>query len=496
VEPISPLKIRSSFWLTAGGAGFILGILLGNCALIFWMVLLLAFLLLALLTVSRRYLAWLLLLTFSAGYIIGWERLNAYAAQLKASSLEPFYGQEAILEGIVQMPPDIRSDKQYLTVAVNKINGAALPHPGLLRATLRRFPKWSYGTSIELKGQIKEPPTFDDFDYKNYLSRFGVSAVMYYPASENTETTAKNPLLNALYSLRLHFEDMVNKLLPEPQASLLAGLLLGARRGIASDLMEDFNRTGVTHIIALSGFNITIIAGFVSQLFKKNSRQFAFWLTGLAIISFVLLTGAAASVVRAAIMGILVLVAGRLGRQSDITNALIVSGLGMLWFNPLVLRFDVGFQLSFLATIGLIYLSPYFSQALKFLPWILREHLATTLAALTFATPALIYHFGRLSLVAPLANVLILPLVPWAMLAGFAATLSAFIFFKLGLFLSFYGWIIFTYIIKVVQNLSPLPLAALDLKLSSPFLIGGVYLVLILLTWLWSKKVKLKEHVC
>lgn len=488
--------MKPSSWLTILGTGFVLGILIANhYPSVLWGGGILILLFLFILILSRRHLAWLALLIFIGGYLAGWGRLNFCLAHLQENNLEPWYNQEVLLEGIIQELPDIRSDKQYLTVAVKKINGESLSNQPSLRATLRRFPEWSYGQSIKLAGQIKEPPIFDDFDYKGYLSRFGVSGVMYYPTPEVLEVTQRNFFLSFLYSLRLNFEKAIDKLLPEPQASLLAGLLLGARRGIPPDLMDAFNRTGITHIIALSGFNITIIAGFIARLFRRGPRRPAFWLTSLAIISFVLLAGAPASVVRAATMGILILIAGGLGRQSNITGALIISGLGMLWFNPLILQFDVGFQLSFLATIGLIYLSPYFAQGLRFLPWILREHLATTLAALTFATPALIYHFGRLSLVAPLANVLILPLVPWTMFIGFIGILSGFIFFNLGILLSFYSWLVLTYIIRIVQYLAILPVAALDLKIAFPALLWGIYGILVLTIWWWSRKVKLKEYV-
>jgi len=248
----------------------------------------------------------------------------------------------------------------------------------------------------------------------------------------------------------------IQNILPEPQASFLAGLLLGIQDNIPKDLIENFNKTGTRHIIALSGYNITIIASLLMGflLWLGFWRKHAFFISIIAIIFFVILTGASASVVRAAIMGTLVLIAQRAGRISNPRNLLAATAFLMLLKEPSALIDNVGFQLSFAATIGILYLGPRLQK--------LPEILATTLSAQIAVLPFLAYYFHQISLISPFANLLILPIIPVTMAIGFMAVILGIIWIPAGAFFSWPTWLFLTYEIKLVEIMAKMPFGSLN----------------------------------
>ncbi|MBI2582688.1 ComEC/Rec2 family competence protein [Candidatus Azambacteria bacterium] len=232
-------------------------------------------------------------------------------------------------------------------------------------------------------------------------------------------------LLSSLLALKASFLASLSRLFRPPSDSFLAALLVGERRSIPNDLLQAFIASGTVHIIALSGYNISIVTGaFRSALsWLGAGRRLRFWLTLAAILLFVLLVGAGASVVRAAVMGILVVLARSEGRLYAPWNALVFAGAVMLLFDPGLFEFDIGFQLSFAATAGIFLFAKYFEKKLERLPKAagIREVLVLTLSASIATMPLILYHFSRFSLYAIPANLLILPTVPVTMLFGFLA---------------------------------------------------------------------------
>lgn len=281
----------------------------------------------------------------------------------------------------------------------------------------------------------------------------------------------------------------VNRILPEPQAAFLGGLLYGAERGIPQNLMDDFSATGTTHIVAISGYNITILAALLLQITKGIGigRKKSFWFALSGILFFVILTGASASVVRAAVMGGLVLLAAHVGRISKITNALLFAAAIMLVVNPKILAFDAGFQLSFAATIGLVFLSPIFEKYLEKAPSILgiKESFATTMSAIVLTLPLIVYTFGRVSLIAPVANILILPVIPLTMAVGSVAVLAGLIYHGFGQIIGWLAWFLLSYIIKTAEILGSIRLASVEVSG-----VHGIFLVIfyLLISWfIWHK---------
>jgi competence protein ComEC len=200
------------------------------------------------------------------------------------------------------------------------------------------------------------------------------------------------------------------------------------------------------------------------------------------------MTGASASVVRAGVMGTLLVYAGFIGRKSNIINALVLAGTVMIFLNPLILRNDIGFQLSFLATLGLVYISPIFEKWFVKIPEFFRVLLAATLAAQVFTMPIIISNFGLLSLISPIANIAILPFVPVSMFLGFASGLLGMIWLLVGKIVGFFGYIILEIVIKISQLLASVPYASLELKMNNWYVWGGYYVVAWVLIWRWYKK--------
>lgn len=268
-------------------------------------------------------------------------------------------------------------------------------------------------------------------------------------------------VLTGLQILQQILLERLNELFPEPAASLSAGLLLGARRSIPYQVITDFRRAGLTHIIAISGYNIVILITFVTAFFSFLPRKISTWISLLVIFLFTLLVGASASVVRAAIMGSLSLIARLFGRKSAGMRSLFITGLVMVLFDPTILFSDIGFQLSFAATAGILLFCRRLEVFLKFIPETLgtRTSLATSLAAQVFTTPLIVWHFGGISLVAPLANLFVLPFVPLLMLGSFLALIG-------GKILAAPTWILFEIILAIIHFFASLPFAFIDLGTS------------------------------
>jgi competence protein ComEC len=422
-----------------------------------------------------------------------------YAASVPATGenqIQFYNGRAVTFVGVVERAPDIRAGHVKLTVNSSQltVNSVKMRIGGNVLVNTKLYPEYRYGDKLEIICELRAPEPIEDFAYDKYLAKENIYSLCYWPEIKLLESGRGNKIMAIIFWVKGKLMDTVGKILPEPQAAFLGGLLYGARRGIPEDLMDKFNATGTTHIIAISGYNITILAAMLLKLTKGIglARKKSFWLALLGISFFVILTGASASVVRAAIMGGLVLLAGQVGRASRITNALLAAAAIMLIFNPKVLAFDVGFQLSFAATVGLIFLAPIFEKYLAKWPSVfgVKESFTATMAAIILTLPLILYTFGRVSLVAPLANVLILFIIPLTMAAGFIAVAGGLIYAGLGQVLGWLAWLLLSYIITVVEHLSKIPWTSAQIgKIHWIFLVIfylaiGFYLV---------KKYKLRE---
>lgn len=361
---------------------------------------------------------------------------------------------------------------------------------GEVLITLDKYPRYVYGDRVKIVGELLHPGEFDGFNYGNYLSRYGIYSVMYRPDIEVLDSGNGHLFWSGMLFLREQFMQKVNRLFPEPHASFEAGLLVGARKGIPDDLMEKFNITGLTHIIAISGYNITIIIVFVMWMLGGLPRKVGFVVAMTSIILFTLFVGASPAVVRAAIMGILGLFALNAGRQSNIHILILFTAFLMVLWNPKTLWWDAGFQLSFAAVLGLIYIAPLFDKYAQKLPQAfgIREAIQLTLSAQVTALPIILYHFDRLSLIAPVSNLLVAFAIPPAMLFGFIAVLISFVSPAIALLPAYLAWAMLSYIIQVIEWTALIPYASIDLPGMTLWMMGGYYVLLVGLVYWRNRK--------
>jgi len=372
------------------------------------------------------------------------------------------------MRGIVVGEPAMSENAQRLKINITSVDNQAALQPFFVVATVRKYPAYALGDELNIAGMIERPENFSDFDYVSYLARDDIFAVASFPKIEKIGEGRGNRILFLLSRAKHAFEGNIDAVLPEPHAAFMQGLLLGTRSSLPQNILNDFQIAGVSHIVALSGYNITIVGRFITTtlLFLTVPFTVSFWIATAGIILFVLLTGAAASVVRAGIMGILVLFAQKEGRPYHMTNALVFAGAAMILHNPFILRFDAGFQLSFLATIGLVYVAPQLDAWIgKYrhsarVPARIRQTFVETMSAQLMVLPLLISLFGRVSLISPVTNILVLVAVPYSMAAGFAAGIAGFLWRPAGILSGFVAWVLLEYQLRVISFFAHVPLAS------------------------------------
>jgi competence protein ComEC len=404
-------------------------------------------------------------------------------------------GHRVTLGGIIVAPPESRDTYTAIRVKVDSLSetdgGESRPVAGTVLIYADRLGEWSYGDAVQASGPLETPPIFDTFSYKDYLARQGVYSVMRMASVSRQATGRGNPVLGVVFSLRQGGLKTLHRLYPDPEASLLAGILLGIESEIPGPVEQSFNATGTTHIIAISGFNITIIASiFISALGRQFGARWGAIAAGLAIAVYTIFVGAGASVVRAALMAGLVLLARRLGRREDALASLAATAILMTLIHPNTL-WDVGFQLSFAATLGLIlYADPLQSWFTARFLWRLPkeraeklgglagEFLLFTLAAQVTTLPLTALYFRRVSLVALLANPVILPAQPAVMILGGLSVIAGWMWLPLGKVLAWLTWPFVAFTIRSVEFFAQWPMAAINLGQLSLPVIFGFYLML------------------
>lgn len=257
------------------------------------------------------------------------------------------------------------------------------------------------------------------------------------------------------------FSNVVNSLLPEPQAGLLNGILFGIQTQLPRELYFSLIETGTVHIVVLSGMNISILISLVAKTTLFLGRRTASFLTLLVIAVFVFFVGAEPPVVRASIMGSFSILAIYFGRQYWGLLSLILASMIMLLYDFGLVK-NISFQLSFLATLGII-LAQRKSECykggglFKQLLYTGKNNFKLTLSAQIFTLPIILYNFGRISLIAPIANLLIEWVIQPIMILGFIASIAGFIWLSLGVIPAWFVWVLLTYLITIVEFLAGIP---------------------------------------
>ena len=374
-------------------------------------------------------------------------------------------GQKAFFSGEIVDEPSIKENSQQLTVEIadGEDKTQVLLSTGFGE-------EYKYGDKINFSGTLKKPENFitdqgKEFDYVNYLRKDGILYVMSYPKIEIVSRGNGNFLKSWLFSAKEKFLEKMNFAIAAPESLLMGGLILGEKSSFSQALRQSFVNTGTIHIVALSGYNVTIVAEWIMKLFKEVSlvpKNFSIGVGILTVILFIIMTGGSSTAVRAGIMATLALVARATGRNYDVARALILAGVGMILLNPFLLVYDVSFQLSFIATVAVIFLAPRIEKYFMWVPefFQLRDIVTVTSAAYIFVLPFILYKMGNLSIVALPANILILPFIPFTMMLGFITGFVGLISYILAIPIGFVSYVFLHYELSVISFFSNLPFAA------------------------------------
>lgn len=308
-----------------------------------------------------------------------------------------------------------------------------------------------YGDEIMVRCSIQRPESFDGFDYPKYLMMKRVHGACKDPFVQKTSQGHGVAIYNTLLQVKKRVMMLFAEKLPLPHAPFMAGLIVGGTNGFPSDVLQDFQRTGASHIVAVSGSNVAIVISLCLTLLTACSirRKYRLFFITIGLIAFTMITGFQSSIVRAVFMGWLVVLAQSLGRVPNTRNSIIFAGILLVMINPLVLRYDVGFQLSFAATIGLVYgmkLTEEFQRHLG----IIAHYVLPTIIAYFWTLPITLLSFGTVSVIAPAVNILIAPLLPFGMLAG-ALIIALGWIPGVEWVATFFGWLVLEVLLRVVQ---------------------------------------------
>lgn len=351
--------------------------------------------------------------------IIGLSIKALFFDSIMSPSVRDFVDKETVITGTIA--GEIVQREAAQEVMLKNIIVAGVSQNGKILARLPKWQNFSTGDILEFRCATIVPEPFNGFDYAAYLESRGIYAVCYQPEELVVQGKVAWNIGDALLSLRLAMIDRLGKIFPEPHAAFMSGILFGGSQGLSQDMKGDFSKTGLSHVMAASGYNVSIFSQILLLLLMRSTlgRRRAIIVSGLLVILYIFLAGATPPVIRAGIMGVTVMLGTWMGRTPHAGNLLLLSAFLMMIFNPHLVT-DVGFQLSFGATAGLMLLGSWFGERLKFIPegFGLRESCSASLAAISATLPIMLWHFGSTSLIAPLVNLLILPWIPFLMLLG------------------------------------------------------------------------------
>jgi len=429
----------------------------------------------------------LFIIVFLISFGLGTLRYSIKDFHITQEKFETNIGEDINLEGLVISELELRDNSSRFVL---ESDGEKI----LVSTDL--YSDVLYGDYIRASGKLNRPGLIENedgdraFDYAKYLSKDDIYYTLSFAKTDLISHGQGNLIKEKLFTIKRKFVSKIKDILSEPESSLLAGLIVSGKEAMPQSILEEFRRAGVIHIVVLSGYNVAIIAEFIRKIFEGLlifSRApvialFAMWPSVIAILFFVLMTGAEATVVRASIMVLTVILAKSFGRNYSASRALITAGFIMVIWNPKILVFDPSFQLSFLATLALIYVVPIVEKNLLFITnkFKLRSLISTTLATQITVLPFLVYSMGDLSVVSLLANILILPIIPLTMLIGFIASILGFISTILAWPVAYATHLLLGWILGVSHYLGTLSFASVKVP-SFPFwLVVLIYLGLVI----------------
>ena len=413
-----------------------------------------------------------LILSFSIG-IIRYE-FSEIAGKADYSNL---ITKKGTLDGIILSEPDISGQYQKFVLTVNDCEEKCREVKVIVQTD--PYPRVSYGDEVLINGNIESTDALanDLSGYKNYLAKDGIYLTANFVKTKILSSGNGNKFKNLLIKVKNSSISKIKSQLVDPQSSLLIGMLLGTKT-FSDELNNNFRKAGLSHIVVLSGYNITIVAESVLKVFSFLPKNFSLGFSALGIILFSIVVGGSSTVIRSSIMALILIIGRVIRRDYNIGRALFIAGFVMVLINPKILVFDVSFQLSFLATLALIYLSPLIASKLKITDkFSLREIIASTLATQIFVLPLLIVKTDTVSVVSIFTNLLVLPLVPTIMFLGFVLVALGFISRIFAWPFMFLSWILLSFVLLVVNLFSSLPISAIPTNSLVQFSVFVIYIL-------------------
>jgi competence protein ComEC len=393
--------------------------------------------------------------------------------------------------GFISTEPERRENGQVFVVRVQElrvVDGSPVESVPcstniLVRIKVPLYPRLTYGDTISFQGKISQPFNFrsDDgreFDYRGYLAKDDVfyeikSGKIEYVASGTTR------IQSILYMLKGNFVANLERVLGEPHAALASGLLVGEKSALGSELLANFRTVGLIHIVVLSGYNITIVADVLRRLLSFLPRVWGIWAGGAGIVAFGVLVGGGATVVRSCCMSAVALSADLARRDYSVYRGMFFAGLLMIIQNPHILLNDPSFQLSFMATFGLVALSQPIEDRLGFITekWGIRGIVASSFATQIFVAPLIVYMMGNMSLIGFVSNILVLPFVPLTMLLVFLTGMFGFVLPPVSVALGWVTHLLLSYELMIVEYGARVPYASIHFPIFSGWVVVGIYVV-------------------
>jgi len=417
-----------------------------------------------------------------------------------------YNGTKSKIVGIIKREPEVRENLQKIILESEKIeicnknNCINNNISGKILITLNLYPEITYGDRLELMCNLKKVEPINDFAYDKYLSRFDIYSVCYFPELKIVGKKEGNIIFSKILILKNIFREKISRGINAPEADLAKAIMLGDSKTLGNDIQNNFSKSGLSHLIAISGLNITIFASILSYIFLSLgiSRKVSFYLSSIFLLFYIFLIGAPASAMRAGLMGFLLLWAIYIGRLNRMVNAVILAASVMLLINPKLLIYDVGFQLSFLAIISIIYLYPIidkFFEIIKISKIIgLRDSLSLTISAQIITMPIIIYNFSFISFISPLANILVVWTSAILMISIILALAASFIFPFISYLFFLPSYLILKYIIYISKVCANFKFSYITVgKLGDIWIYSYYFIIFIVFYYLnWKKNLQIK----
>ncbi len=444
---------------------------------------------------TRRIFLVLLAAVVLASFVLGGLRMQAVRI-IPDERLTQFEGIKIAGHGVVIAEPDIRDRSVRITIELDTVGAQGVPVPVAARvlAIAPAHTDIAYGDVVELTGTLRMPEAFESadgrsFNYPKFLEGRGITHEVAFAQIE-TVGHAGNRIKESALVLKSAYLRGLRAVLPEPYAGLAGGITVGDKRSVGTELSDVFQSVSLVHILVLSGYNITLVLSGFSRVLTRAPRYLQLLGTALVVVFFYLISGGAATAVRAGAMAYLGVYARLSGRIFFAVRVLGVVALCMVAWNPYILAFDPGFQLSVLATLGLVLFTPLISRRLPFVSerFGLREIAASSLATQLSVLPLLLYQNGMLSIVSLPANLFALIAVPFAMIFSAVAAVAGIVFGTWGALIAFPAYIALAYIVLVAEFFAAFPFATATLPPFSAWWLIPIYTLIVLVYVLAQKQ--------